>query len=116
MAQGRQALVVITYHFSKGSAARGCAGFNYDTAAARRHVFQARLLHCRRSLGGQIPLVKSSESPAVYHSTARDDGLKLSRTPVYRLEVPKTERLGNGDTRPEIREHRLGVMKPQKRG
>ena len=36
-------LVVITYHFSKGSARRGCAGFNYDTAAARRHVFQCSL-------------------------------------------------------------------------
>eukprot|EP00291_Cryptomonas_curvata_P009044 CAMPEP_0172188144 /NCGR_PEP_ID=MMETSP1050-20130122/21743_1 /TAXON_ID=233186 /ORGANISM="Cryptomonas curvata, Strain CCAP979/52" /LENGTH=472 /DNA_ID=CAMNT_0012862571 /DNA_START=15 /DNA_END=1433 /DNA_ORIENTATION=- len=42
VAQGRQALVVITYHFSKGSPHRGCAGFGYDTAAARRHTFQIR--------------------------------------------------------------------------
>lgn len=40
IAAGRRTLVMITYHFSKGSEHRGCAGFNYDTAAARQHTFE----------------------------------------------------------------------------
>ena len=35
---GRQTLVLITYHFSKGDPSRGCAGFNYDTEAAMAHT------------------------------------------------------------------------------
>ena len=34
VADGRRLLIIITYHFSRGDAKRGCAGFNYDTAAA----------------------------------------------------------------------------------
>jgi len=39
---GRRVLVLITYHWSKGSPRRGCAGFNYDTAAAITHTYQIR--------------------------------------------------------------------------
>lgn len=39
VAQGRRTLVMITYHYSKGDEKRGCAGFNYDTGAAREHTF-----------------------------------------------------------------------------
>ena len=35
---GRQTLALITYHFSRGDPARGCAGFNYDTGAAIAHT------------------------------------------------------------------------------
>jgi hypothetical protein len=35
---GRQVLILITYHFSRGSLQRGCAGFDYDTAAAQEHT------------------------------------------------------------------------------
>ena len=31
---GRRILFLITYHFSRGDVKRGCAGFNFDTAAA----------------------------------------------------------------------------------
>jgi len=37
--QGRRTLALVTYHYSKGDARRGCAGFNYDTDAARAHTF-----------------------------------------------------------------------------
>jgi hypothetical protein len=37
---GRQALVIITYHHSKGDERRGCAGFNFHTADARAHTFE----------------------------------------------------------------------------
>ncbi|MDO9225715.1 MAG: carboxysome shell carbonic anhydrase [Pseudomonadota bacterium] len=39
---GRRALVLITYHYSKGDPKRGCAGFNYDTEAARAHTREIR--------------------------------------------------------------------------
>lgn len=39
VATGRRVLIFITYHFSRGDAKRGCAGFSYNTAAA--------LAHCR---------------------------------------------------------------------
>jgi hypothetical protein len=41
--EGRQVLFLITYHFSKGDPRRGCAGFNYDTAAAHPHARQFRV-------------------------------------------------------------------------
>jgi hypothetical protein len=34
VASGRRVLILITYHFSRGSIERGCAGFAYDTSAA----------------------------------------------------------------------------------
>ena len=40
--QGRRVLALITYHYSKGDPRRGCAGFNFDTAAAIAHVAQLR--------------------------------------------------------------------------
>jgi len=36
--EGRRVLIIITYHFSRGSAQRGCAGFDYDTEAAITHT------------------------------------------------------------------------------
>lgn len=40
--EGRRVLLVVTYHFSRGSKARGCAGFDYDTDAARAHTRRIR--------------------------------------------------------------------------
>ncbi|MCP1675321.1 hypothetical protein J2T57_002469 [Natronocella acetinitrilica] len=37
-AQGRRVLLLLTYHFSRGSRSRGCAGFHCDRAAAMRHA------------------------------------------------------------------------------
>lgn len=39
---GRRVLFLITYHFSKGNPLRGCAGFNYETAAALTHTREIR--------------------------------------------------------------------------
>jgi hypothetical protein len=36
--EGRRVLIIITYHFSRGSAQRGCAGFDYNTEAAITHT------------------------------------------------------------------------------
>ncbi len=40
--QGRRTLALVTYHYSKGDPHRGCAGFNYDTDAARSHTFEIK--------------------------------------------------------------------------
>jgi hypothetical protein len=40
--QGRRALALITYHYSKGDSHRGCAGFGYDPDAARSHAFEIK--------------------------------------------------------------------------
>ena len=34
--------MLITYHYSKGDKQRGCAGFNYDTEAARAHTYDIK--------------------------------------------------------------------------
>ena len=39
VADGRRVLLLITYHYSKGDKQRGCAGFNFDTEAARAHTY-----------------------------------------------------------------------------
>lgn len=39
---GRRVLFLITYHWSKGNPQRGCAGFQYDTAAAIAHTREIR--------------------------------------------------------------------------
>jgi hypothetical protein len=36
---GRRVLMLITYHYSRSSPARGCAGFDYDTGAAIAHTY-----------------------------------------------------------------------------
>jgi hypothetical protein len=36
---GRRVLMLITYHFSRGSKHRGCAGFCFDTEAAKAHTY-----------------------------------------------------------------------------
>lgn len=39
---GRRVLILITYHFSRGDAHRGCSGFGCDTEAAIAHTRQIR--------------------------------------------------------------------------
>jgi len=39
---GRRTLLLITYHYSKGDKHRGCAGFNYDTQAARASTYNIK--------------------------------------------------------------------------
>jgi hypothetical protein len=38
VSQGRRVLAFITYHYSRSDPRRGCAGFDYDTAAAYAHT------------------------------------------------------------------------------
>lgn len=40
--ESKRILILITYHYSKGDAHRGCAGFNYDCEAAKKHVYEIK--------------------------------------------------------------------------
>jgi hypothetical protein len=88
---GRQALVIITYHHSKGDERRGCAGFHYRTADARAHTFEIR-----RELttlfgaghGTVYPLVcgfETDEEALVVHG---QDGQTLNMAELSEADLP----------------------------
>ncbi|MCP5271011.1 MAG: hypothetical protein H6932_07240 [Burkholderiaceae bacterium] len=86
IAAGRAGLVMITYHFSKGDPARGCAGFHYRTDDARAHTFQIRE-QVRALFGGDggggdlptiFPLVCGFETDADALVLHGEDGRTLS--------------------------------------
>lgn len=54
---GRRVLILITYHWSKGSPLRGCAGFNYDTSKAIAHTHEIR---------SQVEYIFGSSHDSVY--------------------------------------------------
>lgn len=80
VADGRRVLFLITYHFSKGSPARGCAGFGNDTAAAIAHTYEIRrqVEHIFGSAHGTVyPLVcgfETDEDALILHGS---DGATL---------------------------------------
>ncbi|MDP3032678.1 MAG: carboxysome shell carbonic anhydrase [Rhodocyclaceae bacterium] len=75
VSSGRRVLVLITYHYSKGSPQRGCAGFNYDTEAAKAHVYQIQrqVAHIFGAAHGTVyPLVcgiETDEDAMIVHGT-----------------------------------------------
>jgi hypothetical protein len=78
VAAGRRVLFLITYHYSRGAAERGCAGFHYDTAAAARHAYDIRvqLEHIFGGSHGTVyPLVcgfETDEDALVLHGAGRE--------------------------------------------
>ncbi len=40
--EGRRSLFIASYHYSKGDPARGCAGFDFDTEAAKAHTYEIK--------------------------------------------------------------------------
>jgi hypothetical protein len=42
LSQSRACLVIVTYHYSRGDKHRGCAGFGYDTDAARSSALELK--------------------------------------------------------------------------
>lgn len=83
--QGRRVLMIITYHFSRGDPRRGCAGFNYDTAAALAHTreIKAQVEHVFGAGHGMVyPLICGLETDSdalVLHS---NNGVVLDMTTV----------------------------------
>ncbi len=80
VSSGRRVLFIINYHFSQGDPHRGCAGFNFDTAAAMAHTLEIRhQVECIFGAGhGTVyPLVvglETDEDALIIHGT---DGEKL---------------------------------------
>ena len=80
VSSGRRVIFFITYHYSKGDPQRGCAGFNFDTAAAIAHTYEIRrqVEHIFGAAHGTVyPLVcgfETDEDALVIHGS---DGQKL---------------------------------------
>ena len=80
---GRQVLVLITYHFSRGDPGRGCAGFNFDTEAAIAHTraIKRQVEHTFGAGHGTVfPLVcgfETDEDALILHGS-NDQRLDLS--------------------------------------
>lgn len=125
---GRRMLNIITYHYSKGDPSRGCAGFNFDTAAARAHTYEirAQVEHVFGLDHGTVyPLVcgfETDEDALVLHGSNGDvlnvaelgpqdsDGLHLRLAVLY-PDMPRQMRedmipliLGNIDHIAEVRQ------------
>jgi hypothetical protein len=89
---GRRTLVLITYHYSKGDPHRGCAGFNYDTAAAHAHTLEIRAqVEHTFGLGHDTvyPLVcgfETDEDALILHC---DNGQTLNLAQLDPAEVPR---------------------------
>jgi len=69
---GRRALVVITYHYSKGDPHRGCAGFGYDTQASIRYVFDIK-----RQMEYTFGQLRQTVYPVVFGFETDEDALIL---------------------------------------
>lgn len=91
---GRRVLFLITYHWSKGSPQRGCAGFDYDLQAAVAHTWQIRrqVEHIFGSGHGTVyPLVcgfETDEDALVIHGR---DGATLDLAGIDAAEAATLE-------------------------
>jgi hypothetical protein len=85
VSSGRRVIFFITYHYSKGDPLRGCAGFNFDTAAAIAHTYEIRrqVEHIFGASHGTVyPLVcgfETDEDALIIHGS---DGQKLDLSSV----------------------------------
>jgi hypothetical protein len=70
--QGRRTLILINYHYSKGDRLRGCAGWHYDTEAARNHT-----LKIKRQMEEVFGTAHSTVYPLVCGFETDDDALML---------------------------------------
>jgi len=81
--EGRQVLILVTYHFSRSDRRRGCAGFDYDQKAAFEHTQQIRAQIASvfgQSHASVYPLVcgfETDEEALVLHG-ANGNSLKVS--------------------------------------
>ena len=94
--QGRRTLALITYHYSKGDPHRGCAGFNYNTDAARKHTFEIQ-----RQMETVFGRGNSTVYPLVCGFETDDDALVLHGTGGEVLDL-STVSTANQDTLPAI--------------
>lgn len=79
VAKGRECLVISSYHFSKGDHHRGCAGFGYDTEAAKAEAFKLQEQFCQATGGSNIMSpaafglaigIETDEESLIFHGRA----------------------------------------------
>ncbi|MFY0990694.1 hypothetical protein [Halomonas sp. C05BenzN] len=92
---GHAALMIITYHFSRGEASRGCAGFDCDVAAALGHAREIR--DQAEQLFGRdrqnvYPLVCGFETDGDALVVHGDDGTTLDMSTLTGAEAPDLDR------------------------
>ena len=78
VSKGRTSVILSTYHFSKGDHHRGCAGYGYDTAAARTGAMKLAK-QFQTAFGGNhaavFPIVvgvETDEGGLVFHGAGKD--------------------------------------------
>ena len=91
---GHRVLFLITYHWSRGNPKRGCAGFNYDTAAAIAHTQEIRrqMEHIFGSGHGTVyPLVCGFETDEEALAIHGSDGTVLDLASLTAADVATLE-------------------------
>lgn len=95
---GRQVLLLITYHYSKGDPARGCAGFDYDAQAAYEHTCRIR---------GQVEAIFGEAHQTVYPLVCGfetdEDALVLHGPGGERLDVAALGEVSDEDLADRLR-------------
>jgi hypothetical protein len=108
--QGRRALILISYHFSKGDRERGCAGFNFDTEAAKAHTYQIK-----RQVEQVFGLSHSTVYPVVCGFETDEDALILHGSNGDLLDMSELRTQGACDTLLPRLEALFPDMSPQMR-
>jgi hypothetical protein len=115
--EGRPVLLLITYHFSRGDPARGCAGFDCDTRAAFEHTCRIR---------GQVEAIFGQARQTVYPLVCgfeTDEDALILHGPGETLDVSTLGAIGDEDlaarlrgTCPDMPERVLADLLPLVRG
>jgi len=91
---GRRVLVLITYHWSRGDPKRGCAGFNYNTAAAMANsqAIRAQMTQLFGSAHGSVyPLVCGFETDEEALSLHGNNGEQLDLSTLTESDAASLE-------------------------
>lgn len=91
--KGRGCLLVSSYHFSKSDTHRGCAGFGYDTDAAKNAALELKNQYTHvygdavgRPVYGLMIGIETDEESLVFHGV-QNDTLKVADFPADSSEV-----------------------------
>jgi hypothetical protein len=97
VATGRRVLLLITYHYSKSDKQRGCAGFNFDTEAARAHTYAIK-----RQVEHVFGAGHSTVYPIVCGFETDEDALVLHGTSGEPLDVSRLAARDQDGLRPAL--------------
>jgi hypothetical protein len=96
---GRRVLILITYHFSQGSVERGCAGFAYDTEAARAHT-----LDIKQQLESIFGKDHATVYPVICGLETDEDALRLHGNREETLDLARLQNNQDAELRQNLAE------------